>query len=78
MKTIPEKDQELAEEQNQVENAKRDPALFRPLYEKYYKEIFRFVFHRTNDREMATDLTSQVFVKALSHLPNLIAKHILT
>jgi len=45
--------------------AKDDSAAFRPLYEKYYRSIFLFVLHRTGDKEVSADITSQVFLKAL-------------
>lgn len=51
-----------------VLKAKSDPAAFRPLYEKYYKRIFLFVLHRTGEKEVSADITSQVFLKALSGL----------
>lgn len=45
-----------------------DPEAFRPLYEKYFKRIFLFVLHRVEDRQAASDLTSQAFLKALLHI----------
>jgi len=48
--------------------AKSDARAFRPLYEKYYKPIFLFVLHRTGEKELSADITSQVFLKALTGL----------
>lgn len=48
--------------------AKKDPAAFRPLYEKYYKAIFLFILHRTGEKEISADITSQVFLKAMTGL----------
>ena len=48
-----------------IAQAKKDSLAFRPLYEKYFKRIFLFVYHRVEDRETAGDLTSQIFLKAL-------------
>jgi RNA polymerase sigma-70 factor, ECF subfamily len=45
-----------------------DPEAFKPLYEKYFKRIFLFVLHRVEDRSLAADVTSQVFLKALLHI----------
>lgn len=59
----------MMEEALQIEAARRDPAQFRPLYEKYYSTIFRFVYRRVDDKELTADLTSQVFLQALMHLP---------
>lgn len=59
---------QLQEETGVILQAKQDPAAFRPLYEKYFKRIFLFVYHRVEDRDLAGDLTAQVFLKALSRI----------
>lgn len=51
-----------------IEAAKADPARFEPLYTKYHESLFRFVYQRLNDQEQAYDITSQVFLKALTNL----------
>ena len=38
------------------------------LYDKHYKAIYLFIFHRIYDKEITADLTSQVFLKALINL----------
>ena len=48
-----------------IEMAKTNPRYFGPLYEKYHGQIFRFVYSRIGDKELAADLTSQTFTKAL-------------
>jgi RNA polymerase sigma-70 factor (ECF subfamily) len=48
--------------------SKADPEAFRPLYEKYFKKVFLFVLHRVGDKQLAADITSQVFLKALIHI----------
>ncbi len=57
----------LAEWQ-EIQAAQRNPAMFRPLYDRYYESIFRFVFRRTADEELTGDLCAQVFLKALQKL----------
>ena len=57
-------------EKNQIEAAKKDILAFGPLYEKYYKAIFIYIFHRVTDKEIAFDLTSQVFLKAMTAIKN--------
>lgn len=52
----------------EIQAAQQDPALFRPLYDRYFEPIFRFVFRRTADEELAADLCSQVFLKAMQKL----------
>lgn len=36
------------------------------MYEHYFEEVFRFVWSRVKDRDLAADLTSQTFIKALA------------
>lgn len=64
---INKKDQVDAEE-NVIKLSQADPEAFRPLYEKYFKRIFLFVLHRVGDRQLAADLASQVFLKALVNI----------
>lgn len=58
------------EEQVLVEHAQTDPQQFDALYRVYVDEIYRFISYKTNSREVAEDLTSQVFMQALEHLAN--------
>ncbi|MEJ2005646.1 MAG: sigma-70 family RNA polymerase sigma factor [Cyclobacteriaceae bacterium] len=59
---------EIKDEHAIVEQAKRDPQAFGRLYDKYFEGIFGFVFRRTDDESLASDLTSQTFLKALQNL----------
>jgi RNA polymerase sigma-70 factor (ECF subfamily) len=52
-----------------IERAKRNPEHFAPLYRKYHEAIFRYVFKRVDEEESAYDITSCVFIKALTNLP---------
>lgn len=38
------------------------------LYERYYRQIFLFVYKRVDEEENAADVTSQVFLKAMLNL----------
>lgn len=58
----------LMEELDWIQRAKADPAHFAPLYKKYYEQIFRYVYQRMDDEDMAADITSQVFLKAIKNL----------
>lgn len=58
----------MLEEWLEIQAAQRDPALFRPLYNRYYEPIFRFIYQRTADEMLTADLCSQVFLKALQRL----------
>jgi RNA polymerase sigma-70 factor (ECF subfamily) len=52
----------------QINLAKNDSMCFAPLYEKYYDQIFRYIFQRVDTVETAEDITSQVFLKAINKL----------
>ena len=56
------------QEEELIRRAQADPAAFQPLYENYYKPIFRFVHRRIGDKDLTADVTSQVFLKALLHI----------
>ncbi len=58
----------VSDEQETIRKAQRDPAAFRPVYEKYFRTIYLFVIHRTGDKDLSSDITSQVFLKALVNL----------
>jgi RNA polymerase sigma-70 factor (ECF subfamily) len=58
---------QLAEDE-QIRLAMANPDDFRPLYETYFKKVYLFVLHRVGDKDLAGDLTQQVFLNALSHL----------
>jgi RNA polymerase sigma-70 factor (ECF subfamily) len=61
-------DIELSEERKIIKKAKQDPQVFGLLYDKYYQPIFGYVLRRTADVELAQDVTSQTFFKALKKL----------
>lgn len=58
----------MKEELGWVQEAKKDPQHFAPLYKKYHEQIFRYIYQRMDDEEMAFDVTSQVFLKAMKNL----------
>lgn len=60
--------EKLNEEMLQVKAATADPKAFGVLYDKYYLQIFRYVFQRVEDEDTAADVTSMVFSKALFSL----------
>lgn len=61
--------EDLQQEALYIERARKDPERFAPLYDKYYKAIFLFIYRRTDQEELTADLTSQVFLKAIVNLP---------
>ncbi len=58
----------LNEELSLIRLAQKDPESFGPLYRKYHEQIFRYVYQRMDDKELAFDVTSQVFIKALNNI----------
>ncbi|MFI5205013.1 MAG: RNA polymerase sigma factor, partial [Flavobacteriales bacterium] len=45
-----------------------DMQSFGVLYQRYYRNVFLFVFKRVSDEELAADVTSQVFLKTMLNL----------
>jgi len=39
------------------------------LYEQYYRDIYSYIFYRVNDSATAEDLSAEVFVHMIRHLP---------
>ncbi len=60
---------DLRAELELVEAAKSDPARFGVLYEKYYRQVFVFVFRRTGHEEHTSDIVANTFLKAMVALP---------
>lgn len=58
----------LNQELDWIMAAKKDPESFGPLYRKYHEQIFRYIYQRMDDKDLAFDVTSQVFIKALKNL----------
>ena len=58
-----------ADERRLVEAAQQDRAHFGAVYEKYFEVVYAYVARRVRDRAATEDLTSEVFRKALAHLP---------
>jgi RNA polymerase sigma-70 factor, ECF subfamily len=60
--------EQLNEEQVQITKAQQNIKDFEPLYNKYFGQIFRFIYQRVESKDEASDITSQVFLKALTNL----------
>jgi RNA polymerase sigma-70 factor, ECF subfamily len=59
-----------ADERVLVEAARRDPARFGELYEIHFELVYAYIARRVRARDVAEDLTSDVFQKALASLKN--------
>jgi RNA polymerase sigma-70 factor (ECF subfamily) len=57
-----------SDESQLVARAKEDPSAFGQLYELHFQRMYRFVYSRVQDRAVAEDVTSEVFMKALRSL----------
>ena len=51
-----------------IEAAKKDSAHFAPLYQKYFKQIFLYIFKKIQNEEITNDIASQVFLKAMLNI----------
>lgn len=59
----------IVDEQELIRLAKKDARHFAALYEKYFDQIFRFIFKRIGGNEEHTaDLTQQTFLLAMTHI----------
>lgn len=56
-------------EEELIKQAQDDLSKFEPIFDRYFDRVFAFVFSRTNNRQIAEDLTSQIFLKILQALP---------
>lgn len=60
--------EEIRADQEAIARAKENPAAFKPIYEKFFKTILLFVLNKVFDKEIAADITSQTFLKALKNI----------
>jgi RNA polymerase sigma-70 factor (ECF subfamily) len=60
--------QQVVSEEEAIRRSLTDPEAFRVLYEAYFKRIYLFVFHRVGEKELAADITQQVFLNAMSNI----------
>ena len=59
---------EEADERLLVAAAQKDPTRFGELYEIYFEQVYAYIARRVSSREIAEDLASEVFHKALANL----------
>src|ERR1700694_1692675 len=60
----------LDEERAVVEAAEKDAAAFQPLYDRYFDQIFSYVYYHCGSREQAEDITAATFQRGLEDLHN--------
>ena len=59
---------EPVDESEVINRAKKDYQAFDYLYERYMPQIFQYVMYRVYNREIAEDIVSVVFFKAMKNL----------
>ncbi len=57
-----------SDEKRWIEEAKSDPLAFGKLFDLYYPKISNYLLHRMPHADIAQDLTSEVFFKAMTRL----------
>jgi RNA polymerase sigma-70 factor (ECF subfamily) len=60
--------EEIRAEALLVEEARREPAAFGILYERYVDRIYAYIYHRVGNVQEAEDLTARTFYRALDNL----------
>lgn len=60
--------EEIRAEALLVEEARRVPAAFGVLYERYVDRIYGYIYHRVGNVQEAEDLTARTFYRALDNL----------
>ncbi|HEY8739095.1 MAG TPA: sigma factor, partial [Candidatus Dormibacteraeota bacterium] len=63
-------DAELEEEHALLDAAKLDPARYEELYDRYFDQIYSYVYYHCGSREQAEDITAATFQRGLEDLPN--------
>jgi len=58
-----------------VEKAKTDNQAFEELYDKYFSQMYGYIFKRTGQRELTEDIVSNVFIKVFTNLNEYKAKN---
>jgi RNA polymerase sigma-70 factor (ECF subfamily) len=67
---MPRSEADLEEERQLIEAAKQDPAVFEKLYDRYFDQIYTYVYYQCGSREQAEDITAATFQRGLEDLPN--------
>ncbi len=61
-------DEEIQQEFEILDRAKKNPEAFSALYERYFDRIFNFIYRQTDDEDVAADLCSQTFLSVLKNI----------
>ena len=58
----------VIDEKSLIARARNDSTAFVQLYRSHYNAVFRYCVHRLFDRQLAEDVTSEVFLKAVENI----------
>lgn len=58
----------IKKEESILKDAISNPEAFAPIYEKYYLALFKFVLQRVENEQVAAEIVSDVFAKAIFNL----------
>ena len=53
-----------------IQKSKENKQFFGYLYEKYYEQVFIFIFKKIQDESMSGEVCSRTFLKAMTHIQN--------
>jgi len=59
---------DLSEQEKLIEKARLDPTAFGELYDQFYSQIYYYILGRVASVQIAQDITSEVFFKALKNI----------
>ncbi len=60
----------MDDEAELIQQARHDPQAFALLYDRYVERIYAYSLRETQDPDLAQDIVSETFEKALKHLPS--------
>jgi RNA polymerase sigma-70 factor (ECF subfamily) len=63
-------DAELEQEHALLDAARLDPTRYEELYDRYFDQIYSYVYYHCGSREQAEDITAATFQRGLEDLPN--------
>ncbi len=61
-------DSKTADDSQLIAEARSNPAAFVRLYRRHYDAVFRYCVHRLFERQIAEDVTSDVFLKVVENI----------
>ncbi len=68
MRALETQNEDRSDERLLIEAAQRDPSRFADLYETNFERVYAYIAGRVRDRDVAQDLTAEVFQHALANI----------